>query len=70
MLSKTGEPPLLLLDDIFSELDSTRRRRLWQALRAYQQVFLTTTDSDRLDGSNLPPFRLYQISQANIQPKV
>lgn len=41
----TGVPPLLLLDDVFSELDSSRRRALTTYLQRYQ-TFLTTTDAD------------------------
>jgi DNA replication and repair protein RecF len=42
---KTGIKPLLLLDDVFSELDGSRRRALAEALQEYQ-TFLTTTDAD------------------------
>ncbi len=38
-------PPLLLLDDVFSELDSVRRRTLAALARPYQTV-ITTTDAD------------------------
>ncbi len=44
-----GQTPLLLLDDVFSELDSTRRRALTGFLRRYQ-TFLTTTDADVVTG--------------------
>jgi len=37
--------PLLLLDDVFSELDGARRRALTGFLQQYQ-TFLTTTDAD------------------------
>jgi DNA replication and repair protein RecF len=37
--------PLLLLDDVFSELDGARRRALTQVTRGYQ-TFITTTDAD------------------------
>src|SRR5690606_14492144 len=37
--------PLLLLDDVFSELDGARRRSLTQFLGSYQS-FITTTDAD------------------------
>lgn len=37
--------PLLLLDDVFSELDGVRRRALTEYLQDYQ-VFITTTDAD------------------------
>ena len=42
---QTGKAPVLLLDDVFSELDGSRRRALAEALRDYQ-TFLTTTDAD------------------------
>lgn len=41
----TGKAPILLLDDVFSELDGSRRRALAEALQEYQ-TFLTTTDAD------------------------
>jgi DNA replication and repair protein RecF len=40
-----GTTPLLLLDDVFSELDGVRRRALTGFLQRYQ-TFLTTTDAD------------------------
>jgi DNA replication and repair protein RecF len=40
-----GQRPLLLLDDVFSELDGARRKALTRSLKGYQ-VFITTTDAD------------------------
>jgi DNA replication and repair protein RecF len=40
-----GSTPLLLLDDVFSELDGARRHALTSHLRPYQ-TFITTTDAD------------------------
>jgi len=40
-----GSIPLLLLDDVFSELDGARRHALTDHLKNYQ-VFITTTDAD------------------------
>lgn len=37
--------PLLLLDDVFSELDGARRKTLTQLMRDHQ-TFITTTDAD------------------------
>lgn len=42
---KTSKRPLLLLDDVFSELDGSRRRALTNFLKEYQTV-ITTTDAD------------------------
>lgn len=39
------QTPILLLDDVFSELDGARRRALTTFLQKYQ-TFLTTTDAD------------------------
>lgn len=40
-----GRKPVLLLDDVFSELDGARRKALTSYLKDYQ-VFITTTDAD------------------------
>jgi len=40
-----GLTPILLLDDVFSELDNNRREQLTNFLQSYQ-LFITTTDAD------------------------
>ncbi len=40
-----SQRPLLLLDDVFSELDSERRKALTRFISGYQ-AFITTTDAD------------------------
>lgn len=40
-----SQKPILLLDDVFSELDGARRRALTEILKGYQ-TFITTTDAD------------------------
>jgi DNA replication and repair protein RecF len=42
-LSKDGEKPILLLDDVLSELDETRRIFLLKYLQGKVQTFITTT---------------------------
>jgi len=44
-----GRPPLLLLDDVFSELDPARRAHLVRRIAALPQAFITTTTPDDLD---------------------
>lgn len=44
---KLSKKPLLLLDDVFSELDGSRRRSLTKYLNDYQTI-ITTTDADVL----------------------
>jgi DNA replication and repair protein RecF len=45
----TGEAPLLLLDDVFSELDPDRRAHLVRRIRGLPQAIVTTTTLDDLD---------------------
>jgi DNA replication and repair protein RecF len=44
-----GRPPLLLLDDVFSELDPARRSHLVRRIAELPQAFVTTTTLDDLD---------------------
>ncbi len=44
-----GRPPLLLLDDVFSELDPVRRSHLVRRIAELPQAFVTTTTLDDLD---------------------
>jgi DNA replication and repair protein RecF len=43
-----GQPPLLLLDDVFSELDPERRAHLVRRIAELPQAFVTTTTPDDL----------------------
>ena len=42
--SEVGEYPILLLDDVLSELDKERRQNLLQFIHKKIQTFITTTD--------------------------
>ena len=46
-----AQTPLLLLDDVFSELDGKRRHALTDYLAPYQ-TFITTTDADTVVGTS------------------
>jgi uncharacterized protein YhaN len=43
----TGETPILLLDDVMSELDQSRRSKLMEVIQGHQ-VFLTCTDTAQI----------------------
>jgi DNA replication and repair protein RecF len=49
LTSLDGRPPLLLLDDVFSELDPERRAHLVRRIAELPQAFVTTTTLDDLD---------------------
>lgn len=57
--AETGESPILLLDDVMSELDMTRRTRLLEEISGVQ-TFITCTDESDLDGCR--ERRSYQVS--------
>jgi DNA replication and repair protein RecF len=44
MRTVTGEEPVLLLDDVFSELDFSRREYLLRQVLSHEQVLITATD--------------------------
>ena len=54
-----GEKPVLLLDDVMSELDMTRRTRLLREIGG-AQTFVTCTDESDLEG--LSERRTYRVS--------
>jgi len=58
----SGETPVLLLDDVMSELDKSRRMRLLEAIRDYQ-TFITCTDKSDLDAEENS--RIYHVSNSD-----
>jgi DNA replication and repair protein RecF len=49
MRDRTGESPLLLLDDVLSELDAARAQAFLEALHGSEQAFVTATEPMRFD---------------------
>ena len=63
---ETGQAPVLLIDDIFGELDPARRQALLGALPEDSQTFITTTHLHWLEDTPLP-LPVQTISGAAIQ---
>ncbi|HZM64402.1 MAG TPA: hypothetical protein VFB59_04685, partial [Candidatus Saccharimonadales bacterium] len=55
-----GTKPLLLLDDVFSELDMSRRAALASFVKEYQTI-VTTTDADQL--TDIPEYVVITLGQ-------
>jgi DNA replication and repair protein RecF len=51
LAERRGRPPLMLLDDVMSELDSERRELLAGLLRAGGQAVVTATEVDHVPGA-------------------
>jgi DNA replication and repair protein RecF len=57
-----GRAPLLLLDDVFSELDPDRRAHLVRRISALPQAFVTTTTLDDLDPALVAIARTWEVA--------
>ena len=61
-----GRPPLLLLDDVFSELDPDRRAHLVRRIGALPQAFVTTTTTDDLDPALVAASTVWEVSPGRL----
>lgn len=66
--SKAKEFPVLCLDDLFSELDKTRRKRVLMALDKDLQVFITSTDKGFIE--NRTQVSLFNVVEGEINREV
>jgi DNA replication and repair protein RecF len=62
--SRRGEPPLLLLDDVLSELDPDRRRALAGRVRDRGQTLITATTADALPEE---PAQLLRVAPGEVR---
>lgn len=65
--AEIGEYPLLLLDDVLSELDNHRRSHLIKAIQNKVQTFVTNTSVEGIDQELLDQSSIYEISQGQIK---
>lgn len=61
--SECGEPPLLLLDDVMSELDEGHRSQLMSLIAGQAQVIFTTTNPSYFSPEHLKEARLIEVSR-------
>lgn len=66
MHQATGESPVLLLDDVMSELDARRRRYLLETVGSAQQAIITTTDFRLFPQKFLSDIELLQVVEGRI----
>ena len=66
----TGDYPVLLLDDIFSELDIEKRNRLVSLLNDDIQTIMTTTDLNDIDSNLVSIANIYKIENGMIIDKI
>jgi DNA replication and repair protein RecF len=65
--NRTGEWPVLLLDEILAELDTQRRADLQTYLLEYEQTMLTTTDLSLFDPTFVQQGTVWQVEQGMVR---
>jgi DNA replication and repair protein RecF len=65
---RRGDPPLLLLDDVLSEMDAGRRDSVLAALGDADQMLVTGTDWDRFPESFLAGASLFEVAAGSARP--
>jgi DNA replication and repair protein RecF len=66
MFVETGEYPVLLLDDVLSELDNMRRHYLLTSVRQKVQTFVTTTNLEFMDKEILSQAKIFRVDEGKI----
>jgi DNA replication and repair protein RecF len=66
LAAERGAPPLLLLDDVMSELDATRRARLVDVLRARGQSVVTATELGHVPVADDPAVVRVAIAEGRV----
>lgn len=66
--SRRGEPPLLLLDDILSEMDADRCRSVIDAISGSDQLLVTTTDAGHFPRQFLDAAAVFSVAADAVAP--
>ncbi len=61
-----GEYPVLLLDDIFSEIDSRKRNKIISFLLKDIQSIITTTDINDIDDKLIEKARIFKVNNGKV----
>lgn len=65
--SEIGEYPILLLDDVLSELDDFRQSHLLNTIQGKVQTFVTTTSIDGIDHQTLKEASTFKVNAGTIE---
>jgi len=67
MRGSTNDEPVLLLDDVFSELDSQRRSYLLHHVLQHTQVLLTATDTTDFPAEILQKAHTFEVMNGEVK---
>ena len=62
-----GESPIVLLDDVLSDLDVLRRSRIFSRSRTGAQTFITTTDLSSLPQSLVADAKVWRVTPDGVE---
>ncbi|RFU67249.1 DNA replication/repair protein RecF [Peribacillus saganii] len=65
--SEIGEYPILLLDDVLSELDDYRQSHLLNTIQGKVQTFVTTTSVEGIDHQTLKEASTFEVEQGSLK---
>lgn len=68
LLERRGEAPVLLLDDILSEMDASRRASVLAALGDMEQMIVTSADADRFPEDFAADAQLLRVEGGVVEP--
>jgi len=66
---QTGEHPIVLLDDVLSELDPSRRKRVLASVEPGQQLLLTATDVETFEGAAKESATWLTVSRGRVEER-
>ena len=66
---RTGEWPVLLLDETMSEMDPQRRKDLLHVLSACEQAVLTSTDLSMFEPDFVQTHSVWQVADGGVTPR-
>ena len=68
MRDRSGEWPILLLDEVLAELDLQRRKDLLQRVHEAEQVMMTTTDLDMIPEQSQARACIWNVARGTLSP--
>ena len=63
------DDPIIMLDDVFSEMDAQRRERVLRKATAYRQTFITTTDAEEVRAALGSDASYFRVSDGTVIPE-
>lgn len=66
---EVGEPPILLLDDVLSELDDYRQSHLLNTIQGEVQTFVTTTNISGIHHETIQQAEIFEVTAGTVKKR-